>query len=198
MTTTTILLWKRLLLLNSTTISVLPLLRIPLLLILWGDGRNSVYSTPIISSLMMSYFISGLLMILFVFEGSENALFQFRDYINNTDPSLKFTIEHNTEKIHFLDLLISVNEKRTLDMSIYHKETDRNTILYFLRVTILNLLKRTSPMVSFSDWREYVTRKTSLTLKLRIWERGLSKEAIRGRLWIKLTTERKKRTERAY
>lgn len=68
--------------------------------------------------------------ILCVFIGSEESLFQFRDYLNHMYPSLKFTMEHSTDQIHFLDLLISVNEERTWNTTIFRKETDRNTILH--------------------------------------------------------------------
>ncbi|KAL2080587.1 hypothetical protein ACEWY4_024380 [Coilia grayii] len=65
-----------------------------------------------------------------IFVGSIDELLKFNDYINGTYPSLKFTMEHDCEKIHFLDLLITVNNENRLETSIYRKPTDRNTILH--------------------------------------------------------------------
>ena len=39
-------------------------------------------------------------------------------------------MEYSHLKNHFLDLLITVNENRKLETSMYQKETDRNTILH--------------------------------------------------------------------
>lgn len=68
--------------------------------------------------------------ILLVFTGTEDELFEFRDYINNTYSTLKFTMEYDKEKIHFLDVLISVDMMGNLETSIFRKSTDRNTILH--------------------------------------------------------------------
>ncbi len=64
------------------------------------------------------------------FVGSEEELKAFNDYINGTYTNLKFTMEYSQREIHFLDLLISVNDNRRLETSIYRKNTDRNTILH--------------------------------------------------------------------
>lgn len=94
---------------------------------LWEDRyifNNNPYAKNI---LLFKRFIDD---IVTIFVGSEEELMNFNDYINGTYPSLKFTMEYNSEKIHFLDLLISVNAEKRLETSIYRKDTDRNTILH--------------------------------------------------------------------
>lgn len=68
--------------------------------------------------------------ILLCFIGNEEDLFAFKDYINSTHPSLKFTMEHNKTQIHFLDLLITVKDTSKVVTTIFRKPTDRNTILH--------------------------------------------------------------------
>lgn len=67
--------------------------------------------------------------ILLIFTGSEQDLYLFNEYINNTHPNLRFTMEFSPYRIHFLDLEITLNNSK-LETSIFRKETDRNTILH--------------------------------------------------------------------
>ena len=68
--------------------------------------------------------------IFMVFVGSEDELFQFKEYINGTHHTLKFTMEHSREQIDFLDLRISTDNEGNLQTTIFRKPTDRNTILH--------------------------------------------------------------------
>lgn len=68
--------------------------------------------------------------VLLTWTGSETDLFLFRDYINNTNLNLKFTMEYSQTKIHLLDLLISVNDEGALNTYIFRKLADKNTILH--------------------------------------------------------------------
>ncbi|KAL2083743.1 hypothetical protein ACEWY4_021516 [Coilia grayii] len=81
-------------------------------------ARNVVFFRRFIDDILMG------------FAGDEGELLAFRDYINDTYPNLKFTMEYSAKSIHFLDLLITVNNDGQLETSIYRKETDRNTILH--------------------------------------------------------------------
>ena len=94
---------------------------------LWED-RHIFNNNPFANNIL---FFRGHIDDIFMgFTGSEDELRAFSDYINSTHPSLHFTMEYSCEKIHFLDLLITVNENRKLDTSIYRKETDRHAILH--------------------------------------------------------------------
>ena len=53
------------------------------------------------------------------FTSTEEELHGFCNYINHTYPTLRFTMEYSQEKIHFFDLLISVNESGELDTSLF-------------------------------------------------------------------------------
>ena len=68
--------------------------------------------------------------VLMVFDGTESELMDFRDYINSTHPTLKFSMEYSPMQIDFLDMRISINENRCMDTTIYRKPTDRNGLLH--------------------------------------------------------------------
>lgn len=94
---------------------------------LWED-RYIFNNNPFVKNILFfKRYIDDILM---GFTGSENELKVFSDYINSIYPTLHFTVEYSQEKIHFLDLSITVNENKKLETSIYRKETDRNTILH--------------------------------------------------------------------
>lgn len=94
---------------------------------LWEE-RNIFNNNPFFDNILLyKRFIDDILV---VFVGTEDDLFKFNEHINGTYPTLKFTMEYDSEKIHFLDLLIAVNADKKLETSIYRKTTDRNTILH--------------------------------------------------------------------
>ncbi|XP_073398705.1 uncharacterized protein [Dendrobates tinctorius] len=66
-----------------------------------------------------------------VWNGPLDTLIQFDHYINNVWPELKFTLQHDIDKMHFLDTLISKDSLETLKIDLYVKPTDRNSILHF-------------------------------------------------------------------
>ena len=65
-----------------------------------------------------------------IYIGNESELLEFRDYINSTHPTLKFTMEHSKKQIDFLDLRISLDNTGHLNTTIFRKSTDRNSILH--------------------------------------------------------------------
>ncbi|KAL2083083.1 hypothetical protein ACEWY4_020856 [Coilia grayii] len=50
-------------------------------------------------------------------------------YINSTTRFLRFTVEHSTDKVNFLDLTVYKNAQGTLETAIYRKPLSRNTLL---------------------------------------------------------------------
>ncbi|CAJ0968529.1 unnamed protein product [Ranitomeya imitator] len=54
----------------------------------------------------------------------------FDTYINNIWPELKFTLQHNTKNISFLDTMVFKNIDGTLSTDLYTKTTDRNSLQF--------------------------------------------------------------------
>ena len=54
-----------------------------------------------------------------------------KDFINNLYPTIKFTFEHSTQKISFLDMKIHIGADRKLSKTLYRKPTDCAALLHF-------------------------------------------------------------------
>lgn len=67
--------------------------------------------------------------VFFVWTGTTDELEQFHDFINSNNYQLKFTMEHNSEKMNFLDILV-YKDSNKLFSNLYRKSTDRNSILH--------------------------------------------------------------------
>lgn len=67
--------------------------------------------------------------IFFVWSGSAEELASFHSFINTNSCNLKFTMEHDTQTMNFLDILI-YRESNKLCSTLYRKSTDRNSILH--------------------------------------------------------------------
>lgn len=67
--------------------------------------------------------------VFFIWTGTVSELEIFMAYINSTTSFLRFTVEHSTDNINFLDLTIYKNSQGGLGTSIYRKPLSRNTIL---------------------------------------------------------------------
>ena len=63
-----------------------------------------------------------------IWEGTDKELSDFMALLNDIDPNLKFTIERDTQRVHYLYMLIEKSNV-TLFTTLYRKETDRNTLL---------------------------------------------------------------------
>ena len=53
------------------------------------------------------------------------------DFMNNLHPTIKFTFEHFTQEISFLDMKIYIGTDRRLSTAIYRKPTDCAALLHF-------------------------------------------------------------------
>ena len=67
--------------------------------------------------------------VLLVWTGTKDELNAFLTYANSTTNYLSFTMEHDTNKIDFLDLTIFKGEDGKLETTIYRKPLSRNTLL---------------------------------------------------------------------
>ncbi|CAJ0921239.1 unnamed protein product [Ranitomeya imitator] len=66
-----------------------------------------------------------------IWTGDEASLLQFFQDMNSMIPNLIFAIARDNYQINFLDTLVVVKEGGTLDIDLYTKPTDRNSLLYF-------------------------------------------------------------------
>ncbi|CAJ0962820.1 unnamed protein product [Ranitomeya imitator] len=66
-----------------------------------------------------------------VWDGPIESLLPFDQHINSIWPELKFTLQHDTHKISFLDTLIYKEREGRLGIDLFTKPTDRNGLLHF-------------------------------------------------------------------
>ena len=60
----------------------------------------------------------------------EETLQEFIQLINNYHPTIKFTEEHSTKEIPFLDTTV-FKENGKLKTKVYHKKTDQKQYLHY-------------------------------------------------------------------
>ena len=68
--------------------------------------------------------------IFLIWPHGEETLTEFKQMINNHHPTIKFTEEHSTTEIPFLDTLV-FKECNKLLTKVYHKKTDRKQYLHY-------------------------------------------------------------------
>ncbi|CAJ0937340.1 unnamed protein product [Ranitomeya imitator] len=66
-----------------------------------------------------------------IWDGPIESLLSFDQHINGIWPELKFSIQHDTHRISFLDTLIYKERGGHLAIDLYTKPTDRNGLLFF-------------------------------------------------------------------
>jgi len=86
-----------------------------------------VYSYPSKPSLWLRYIDD----IFIVWEHGIEELNTFLEHLNTCHPSIKFTNEHSTDKINFLDTTVNVSQDGTLYTSLYCKPTDSHNYLMY-------------------------------------------------------------------
>ena len=69
--------------------------------------------------------------IFFIWEHGELELQNFLDYLNGVHPTIKFTSEHSSEKVNFLDVWAVKREDGYLITDLYSKPTDSNNYLHY-------------------------------------------------------------------
>lgn len=62
--------------------------------------------------------------------GDAEQLQSFHNYLNQTNPNIRLSMEFSDKEIHFLDLKITLDTLGFLHTSLYRKSTDRNTLLH--------------------------------------------------------------------
>ncbi|CAJ0946235.1 unnamed protein product [Ranitomeya imitator] len=66
-----------------------------------------------------------------IWDGPIESLLSFDQHINGIWPELKFSIQHDTHRINFLDTLVYKERGGHLAIDLYTKPTDRNGLLFF-------------------------------------------------------------------
>ena len=69
--------------------------------------------------------------IFLIFIGTTKQLQSMKDFMNNLHPTIKFTFEHSTQEISFLDTKIHIGADRKLSTTLYRKPTDCAALLHF-------------------------------------------------------------------
>ena len=69
--------------------------------------------------------------IFMIFIGTTKQFQSMKDFMNNLHPTIKFTFEHSTQKISFLDMKIHIGADRKLLTTLYRKPTDCAALLHF-------------------------------------------------------------------
>ena len=69
--------------------------------------------------------------IFLIFIGTTKQLQSMKDFMNNLHPTIKFTFEHSTQEISFLDMKIHIRTDHKLSTTLYRKPTDCAALLHF-------------------------------------------------------------------
>ena len=69
--------------------------------------------------------------IFLIFIGTTKQLQSMKDFMNNLHSRIKFTFEHSTQEISFLDMKIHIGADCKLSTTMYRKPTDCAALLHF-------------------------------------------------------------------
>ena len=69
--------------------------------------------------------------IFLIFLGTTNQLQTLQDFMKHLHPTIKFTFQHSTQQISFLDMKVQIGADRKLSTTLYRKPTDCVVLLHF-------------------------------------------------------------------
>ena len=69
--------------------------------------------------------------IFLIFLGTTTQLQSLQDFMNHLHPTIKFTFQHSTQQISFLDMTIQIGANRKLSTTLFRKPTDCAALLHF-------------------------------------------------------------------
>ena len=69
--------------------------------------------------------------IFLIFLSTTNQLQYLQDFMNHLHPTIKFTFQHSTQQISFLDMKIQIRENHKLSIRLFKNRTDCAAILHF-------------------------------------------------------------------
>ncbi|CAJ0937917.1 unnamed protein product [Ranitomeya imitator] len=119
-----------------------------------------------------------------VWDGPIESLLPFDQHINSIWPELKFTLQHDTHKISFLDTLIYKEREGRLGIDLFTKPTDRNGLLHFSSCHPPSI-KRSIPKSQFHRVDRIVSdvelKRTRLTeMEQKLTDRGYPQGILTG------------------
>ncbi|CAJ0964739.1 unnamed protein product [Ranitomeya imitator] len=91
-----------------------------------------------------------------IWNGDESSLTEFYSGINSQIPGLTFTIHLDKYKMNFLDTMVTLKDDGSLDIDLYIKPTDKNSILHFSSCHPL-LVKKSLPRSQIGRVNRIVT-----------------------------------------
>jgi len=153
---------------------------------IFNEDRNPFYSN------IIRYF-RYLDDVLCVFKGSQDELNEFTIHLNRMSSDLKFTVESDSKRVHFLDMWIKLEDGR-LTTTLYRKETDRNSFL-LASSSHPSALKNGLPKSQFYRLRRICHsieefKENAIDMKQRFLARGYPTKSIEEAYNIALSTPR--------
>lgn len=120
--------------------------------------------------------------ILILFKGSVEDLLSFHNYVNTTNPAIKFSIDYSSSSIHFLDLNIYRDEDGSIHTTVFRKDTDVNSLLHSQSFHPTSL-KKNIPKGQFLRARRICDTDTDFKtqadiMERRFLDRGYQKQVI--------------------
>ena len=93
-----------------------------------GCHKETILEAFIWAILFWKRFIDDILLI---FLGTNNQLQSLQDFMKHLHPAIKFTFQHSTQEVSFLDMKILIGADHKLSTTLYRKTTDWAALLHF-------------------------------------------------------------------
>ena len=93
-----------------------------------GRHKETIRETFIWAIPFWKRFIDDIFM---TFTGTTKQLQSMKDFMNSLHPTIKFTFEHSTQEISFLDMKIHIGADHKPSTTLYRKPTDCAGLLHF-------------------------------------------------------------------
>ena len=119
----------------------------------------------------------------FYWKHGEIRLKQFHEYCNTVHPTLKFTIDYNSDSIPFLDTTM-LKDERKIETTIYTKPTDKHSYLWSTSCHPSHVF-RSIPWSQSLRYRRICSttdkfNQASLSLQNHLKKRGYKEETIKS------------------
>ena len=92
-----------------------------------GHHKETIQEAFIWAILFWKRFIDDIFLI---FLGTTKQLQSMNDFMNNLQPTIKFTFEHSTQELSFRDMKIHIGADHKHSTTLYRKTTDCSALLH--------------------------------------------------------------------
>ncbi|CAJ0929694.1 unnamed protein product [Ranitomeya imitator] len=131
-----------------------------------------------------------------IWKGDELSLTQFLLDMNSMVPNLTFTMVKDQHKVSFLDTLVIMKEDGTLDIDLYVKSTDRNSLLEFSSCHPVHV-KRSLPKSQIERIKRIVTRPDVREQRIHEMQTKFRDRGYPSTIFDRATEQRDTRPQRA-